>query len=104
MTVRGAITIGALEPGFPKPVLDAFVELCELIVEPFRGGAYDWGASNLPRRVGEKMAKTAMTRYFRIPPREIVFLHRRLSGVFILLATLHAKWDARPVLQRHLDR
>jgi predicted unusual protein kinase regulating ubiquinone biosynthesis (AarF/ABC1/UbiB family) len=113
LTLAGAEAIGAMDPTFPRGVLDAFVELCELIVEPFRGGPgpeqragdgiYDWGASNLPRRVGDKMARAAITRHFRIPPREIVFLHRRLSGVFILLATLHAKWDARPLLLRHLD-
>jgi predicted unusual protein kinase regulating ubiquinone biosynthesis (AarF/ABC1/UbiB family) len=104
MTRRGAEGIGAMQPEFPKPVLDAFVELCELIVEPFvADDDYDWGASDLPRRVGDKIARAAITRYFRIPPREIVFLHRRLSGVFILLAALHARWNARPVLQRHLD-
>jgi len=103
VTLAGAEAIGAMYPDFPEDVRRSFAELCELIVEPFRGGSYDWGASDLPRRAGEKMARSAMTRYFRIPPREIVFLHRRLSGVFILLATLHARWDARPVLQRHLD-
>ena len=102
-TLAGAEAIGAMYPDFPEDVRRSFAELCELIVEPFRGGAYDWGASDLPRRAGEKMARSAMTRHFRIPPREIVFLHRRLSGVFILLATLHAKWDARPLLERFLQ-
>lgn len=101
--LRGAEGIGLMSADFPAPVVQAFVELCGLIVEPFRGGAYDWGASDLPRRVGEKIARNALTRYFRIPPREIVFLHRRLAGVFILLAALGARWDARPLLQRHLE-
>ena len=100
--VEGAVAIGLMEPEFPEPVLQAFAELCEMIVEPFRGD-YDWGASDLPRRAGEKIARNALTRYFRIPPREIVFLHRRLSGVFILLAALQARWDSRPVLERHLS-
>lgn len=95
--LRGAEAIGAMDLSFPRPVLDAFCDLCELIVEPF-AGTYDWGASDLPRRAGEKIARNALTRYFRIPPREIVFLHRRLSGVFILLAALRAQWDARPLL------
>lgn len=101
--LRGAEGIGAMHADFPEAVHTAFAELCELIVEPFRGGAYDWGASDLPRRVGERIARNALTRYFRIPPREIVFLHRRLAGVFFLLAALHAQWDGRPVLQRHLE-
>jgi predicted unusual protein kinase regulating ubiquinone biosynthesis (AarF/ABC1/UbiB family) len=101
-TLRGAAGIGVMPEDFPAPVREAFVELCELIVEPFRGGDYDWGASDLPRRVGEKIARNAMTRYMRIPPREIVFLHRRLAGAFFLAAALGARGDARPVLERHL--
>lgn len=101
--LRGASGIGLMHDDFPATVLDAFVELCELIVEPFRGGSYDWGSSDLPNRVGEKIARNAFTRHFRIPPREIVFLHRRLAGVFILLAALHAEWDARPLLERFLN-
>ena len=101
-TLRGAAGIGVMPGEFPEPIRAAFAELCEMICEPFRGGAYDWGASDLPRRVGDKIARNAMTRYMRIPPREIVFLHRRLAGVFFLIAALGANWDARPVLERHL--
>ncbi len=100
--LRGAEGIGAMPAGFPEAVHTAFVELCELIVEPFQG-AYDWAASDLPRRVGEKIARNALTRFFRIPPREIVFLHRRLAGVFFLAAALGAKGDVRQVLMRHLE-
>ena len=45
------------------------------------------------------MARAAVSRYFRVPPREIVFLHRRLAGVFIMLATLRARIQGRDVLQ-----
>jgi len=99
--LRGAEGIGAMPADFPQSVHSAFAELCELIVEPFQG-EYDWAASDLPRRVGEKIARNALTRYFRIPPREIVFLHRRLAGVFFLAAALGAKGDVRAVLMKHL--
>lgn len=101
--LRGATGIGLMHEAFPAPVLEAFTGLCELIVEPFRGGPYDWGGSDLPNRVGAKMARDALSRWFRIPPREIVFLHRRLAGVFILIAALNVRWDARPVLERFLE-
>lgn len=103
LALRGAAGIGVMPGDFPDDVREAFAELCEMIVEPFRG-PYDWGKSDLPRRVGDKIARNAMTRYMRIPPREIVFLHRRLAGVFFLVAALGAQWDARPVLERHLGR
>jgi len=81
---------------------NSLAALCDLIVEPFMGGVYDYGASDLPRRVTVKIGRGALTRWFRIPPREIVFLHRRLAGVFILAATLHTRADAQPLLQHRL--
>lgn len=110
--VRGATGIGLMSPDFPRETLDAFCAMCEMITEPFAGaasgripprllnerGEYRWGDSDLPMRAGQLAAKNAFSRHFRVPPREIVFLHRRLSGVFIMLATLHAELDARPLL------
>jgi len=111
---RGAIEIGLMRADFPRPVRDAFAQMCEMIVEPFGApeqmpaalrtprGEYRWGASDLPMRAGRTAAMNALSVYFRVPPREIVFLHRRLAGVFIMLATLHAELDARNLLQRYL--
>ena len=111
--VKGACGIGLMNRDFPPQTLDAFCRMCELIVEPFVGsedagrvpaalfnesGQYRWGRSDLPMRAGQVAARNAFSKYFRVPPREIVFLHRRLSGVFIMLATLHAELDARPLL------
>ncbi|WP_420466172.1 ABC1 kinase family protein [Panacagrimonas sp.] len=110
--VHGAVGIGLMDAQFPKSVLDAFCDMCEMITEPFAGndtgrvparllnaqGEYKWGDSDLPMRAGQLAAKNAFSKHFRLPPREIVFLHRRLSGVFIMLATLHAEVDARPLL------
>jgi predicted unusual protein kinase regulating ubiquinone biosynthesis (AarF/ABC1/UbiB family) len=104
--------IGLMRPGFPEPVLEAFARLCELIVEPFNAlkdpatpaalrnarGAYRWGESDLPLRVGRAAALNSLSVHFRVPPREIVFLHRRMAGVFIMLATLGAELDARQTL------
>src|SRR3546814_19593732 len=83
--------------------------MCEAIVEPFeavddaksdpsrrnKAGAYRWGDSDLPMRSGRIAAMNALSVHFRVPPREIVFLHRRLAGVFIMLATLHCEVDGR---------
>ncbi len=115
--LRGAEAIGLMRAQFGDAVRDAFVEVCRLIIEPFAepaggrqppewltaDGAYRWGDTDLPRRASAAVAKAALSRYFRVPPREIVFLHRRLAGVFILVASLRAEISARPVLQRFLE-
>ena len=98
---QGAEAIGLMMSHYPDAVRQSFVELWELVIEPFSGAEpYDWGASDLPQRVTNKIARAALSRYFRVPPREIVFLHRRLAGVFIMLATLRARISGRALLER----
>lgn len=114
--LAGAQAIGLMTPNMPAPVVDAFAGLCETIVEPFRAagdpavprhlqtadGAYRWGDSDLPMRSGRTAALSALSVHFRIPPREIVFLHRRLAGVFIMLATLRCELSATDLLDAAL--
>ncbi|WP_240433593.1 AarF/UbiB family protein [Solimonas sp. K1W22B-7] len=112
--LRGGIDIGLMKPGFPKSVLETFVKLCETIVEPFgdadrmpahlrnERGEYLWGKSDLLLRAGRMAASNALSVHFKVPPREIVFLHRRLAGVFIMLATLHGELNARDMLLEYI--
>lgn len=116
--LRGARAIGLMHAGIPDAVSRAFANLCELIVEPFSvkgdplvpaalwtaDGRYDWGSSDLPMRAGKLAAANALSVHFRVPPREIVFLHRRLAGVFIMLATLRSEIDGRDGLLQALER
>lgn len=44
-----------------------------------------------------------MSLSFRVPPKEFPFLHRKLGGVFVFLAELNTKLDARPLLLRYMD-
>lgn len=109
----GAEAIGLIGNDFPASALDGFADMCERIVEPFEptrapealrtaAGDYRFGASELPMRVSQIAARNALTLSFRLPPREIVFLHRRLGGVFIALATLAAELNLRQPLDRAL--
>lgn len=114
--LQGAIDIGLMQAQFPDQVKNDFLDMCELITEPFNAatdprtpkelrnarGEYRWGASKLPMRTANIAARNALSRYFRVPPREIVFLHRRLGGVFIMLATLDVELNARSALFRTL--
>lgn len=115
---RGAIAIGLMDGQFPKSVLRAFGELCMQIVEPFETpesgrvpehlltdqGEYRWGDSDLPMRVGRIASRNALSMHFRVPPREIIFLHRRLAGVFIMLSTLKSELSSRDLLLEAVAR
>lgn len=112
----GGRGIGLLSETLPAPVLEAFAKMCELIVEPFNDhskgetparllnaqGEYRWGESDLPMRVGKLAAMNSISYHFKVPPREIMFLHRRLAGVFIVMATLRAELNVRELLLTHL--
>ena len=110
---KGSEAIGLIGADFPAASLDAFATMCERIVEPFEpqrapkalrtaAGNYRFSASELPMRVSQIAARNALTLSFRLPPREIVFLHRRLGGVFIALATLAAELNLRSTLDAAL--
>lgn len=65
---------------------------------------YDFGASDLTKRV-VKFATTSnpkmmLTMKSRTPPREIIFLNRKMSGVFAMMASLKAQIDARSIIKK----
>jgi predicted unusual protein kinase regulating ubiquinone biosynthesis (AarF/ABC1/UbiB family) len=112
---HGARAIGLMPDEVPDSVIDPFMQVCRSIVEPFKRtrelppalvnsrGAYRWGDTDLPMRVANLGARSALSVHFRMPPRELVFLHRRLAGVFIMLAKLRAELNARPLVVEYLD-
>lgn len=100
---RGAERLGFMLPGDSDALRRSFAELCFLLMEPF-GGEYDWGGSDLPKRAARAGAELAFQFRLRPPPREVVFLDRKMGGVFIFLSALGARLDARPLLDRHLAR
>ncbi len=118
-TLAGAEGIGLMRTHFSDQVRSAFINVCRLIIEPFvdpeqhpdripaqwltQQGEYRWGDTDLPKRVSAAVAKAALSRYFRIPPREIVFLHRRLVGVFVLIAVLGGELKSHAMLARHVE-
>jgi len=106
----GAEANGLIGADFPAASLEAFAAMCGMIVEPFDparaperlrtgDGLYRFADSDLPMRVSQIAARNALSFAFRLPPREIVFLHRRLGGVFIALATLAAELNLREPLE-----
>lgn len=106
MLASGAEGIGFLQPGDTPELRSQFVDLCLLITEPFRespgGGDYDWGSSDLPKRVARLGAKILFSFRLRVPPREVVFLDRKMGGMFVFLSVLKARIPARELLTKYL--
>lgn len=101
---RGAQAIGYIAEDDPAAMVDATVDMIQLVCEPLRHrGVYDFAASDLPARVratgfelGFRQAR------LRSPPPQTVFLHRKLVGSFLALAHIGARVDARGLVRRFL--
>jgi len=91
---KGGRSLGLLQPGDSMELIDDYVKLCFLLTEPFHDN-YDWGNSDLPKRVANAALHIAGSYRLRAPPRELVFLDRKLGGVFIFLSVLKCHMAAR---------
>jgi hypothetical protein len=105
--VRAALEqIGFLRADDVAERVRLFTELFLVGFEPFRRrGAYDFAGSSAPARVREVGFELAFGKgFFRPPPPDTVFLHRKLAGMFLLCARLRARVDVRKLLMAALDR
>ena len=83
--------------------IQAFYEISQLISEPFMTEEpYHWGKTGLAQRVAAKVKSVLFDHGIRRPPEELVFLDRKIGGVFTILQKLDAVISARPMLERYL--
>ena len=72
----------------------AFVEIARLFAEPLStAGRYDFGASDLGRRLRDASMPAYRNRWLPRPPVATLFLHRKLAGSFLLCAHIGARLD-----------
>ncbi|WP_286695611.1 ABC1 kinase family protein [Spongiibacter sp. UBA1325] len=109
-----SIDLGFMKEHFPDSVLDNFVDIGMDIGEPLRSasqapdearsadGLYDWRRSNLPKRIAKRAVAASISTYFALPPKDFLYVMRKLMGVYALIAQLDAHFDGEPVFQEFL--
>jgi aarF domain-containing kinase len=104
-SARAMEEIGFVDPSERRERVEALVDFFFIACEPFRHrGVYDFGNSDVPPRVRAAGAQlTARHGFFRAPPPDTVFIHRKLAGTFLLCARLGACLDVRALLGPFLD-
>lgn len=113
--IDGGVRLRFMRPTWPEDVLRKFGEVCMSVLEPLaqdhsqwpeyavnERGQYRWKQSDLPSRVARQAARSAINRYFRIPPKEFVFLNRKLIGVYTFIAVLNAEFNGEDLLRDYL--
>jgi predicted unusual protein kinase regulating ubiquinone biosynthesis (AarF/ABC1/UbiB family) len=103
---KAAEKLGFLFGDDPEELKIAFCKLCYLFTEPFEPAnqPYDWGASDLPKRVVKVASDIVWGFRLRVPPREVVFLDRKMGGVFVVLSVLKVKASARELLESYIAK
>lgn len=114
--IDGGVALRFMERSWPQEVLKRFGEVCMAVLEPLarkdrmtmpegslsKTGTYRWKQSDLPNRIARQATRSAISRYFRVPPKEFIFLNRKLVGVYTFIAVLGAEFDGEPVLRNFL--
>ncbi|WP_010324945.1 ABC1 kinase family protein [Marinobacterium stanieri] len=82
-------------------VLDIFVEATEPLRTP---GEYDFGRSDLAQRIHQRgMAISSTPEAWHTPPADVLFLHRKMGGLFMLAAQLGACVDVHAIFSRYRE-
>ncbi|MFW5825793.1 MAG: ABC1 kinase family protein [Marinobacter sp.] len=113
--IDGGVRLRFMKTDWPEEVLDKFARVCMSVLEPLapagqgwpdyavnERGEYRWRQSDLPSRVAREAARSAVSRYFQVPPKEFVFLNRKLIGVYTFISVLRSEFNGEPLLRRFL--
>lgn len=97
---QAATRIGYLREDTPPAHQAMLMEMMEQAFAPLRaGGVFDPATSDIAQRVAQTAMLAARTRArAEMPPPEILFLHRKIGGLYLLIARLRARVDLDPLI------
>jgi predicted unusual protein kinase regulating ubiquinone biosynthesis (AarF/ABC1/UbiB family) len=106
---RAAMTLAAQAIGYfdehtQERHQTAVLDIFEQAFEPLCfDGPYDFGASDLPRRIRETGLALGLDRdFWHVPPADVLFLHRKLGGLYLLAARLKARVNVNELARGYL--
>lgn len=93
--------MGLVSKDDSKEARQGFVNLAYLSAEPvMKDTEYDWAASDLPKRTAALSLKVIPSLKFRIPPKEMLSLNRKLGGIYVHLSELRSHLAIRKNLMK----
>jgi predicted unusual protein kinase regulating ubiquinone biosynthesis (AarF/ABC1/UbiB family) len=103
--VAAAIEVGYVDTTDSFNMRLAIADLLLTASEPIRvDGSYDFANSQLVQRLADKLMYLRNREQFqRVPPADVLFLHRKLGGIFLLCARLNARVDVAACIDRVLS-
>ncbi len=91
-------TLGFVSPKETDEVKNDFVQFIKLSLLPFSEDLqpFDFGSEEYPEQVRETVLSFSKKLKHSAPPSNIIFLHRKLGGIFQMLRKLGVKIDITP--------
>lgn len=110
---KSAYEMKYLFPDDEQDLKEKYFEMCCLVGEPFaenpnnsftdKDGNYDWRHTDLPKRVAVIGREIIRNHKIRVPPRESIFLDRKLGGAFIFASVIGLNGKSRPGLMKYFS-
>ena len=102
---EAASKVGYLNASDPPDYRASVVALLRTATEPARtGDSYAFGRTDLARRMQEIVVDMRLRNHYgQLPPTHVLFLHRKLGGLYLLLARLSATIPVRKLIRSYLD-
>jgi predicted unusual protein kinase regulating ubiquinone biosynthesis (AarF/ABC1/UbiB family) len=111
--IRALNALDFLAGNTPRKLLEEFSELCfeaiEVLQDPDRypppafvlneNGEYCWGKSDLPNRIMNRAGRNALSVHFDVPPKEFIFLARKLLGAYTFLHVIESEVRGNTILE-----
>ncbi len=102
--IAAADSLGYQAAAGSEAYQDLVLTIFKLVFEPFRqSGVYDFEQAQLSQRLSELGDQAYdFKRYWQTPPTDILYLHRKLGGLYLLAARLRAKVNMQALLGQWL--
>lgn len=90
---RAAVAVGYIAAEDPASCRRSFVQILRIASEPARMSTpFAFAGSDLPQRLRDALVRLRLEdRFNRVPPAEILYLHRKISGLYLLMSRLGAE-------------
>ena len=101
-----AISVGYLSPEDDPEYRRAIVDMVTTAAEPARAqDAYDFRLEDLSERLSQQVIALRVEQGFgRLPPPDVLYLHRKLGGLYLLCKRLRARVRVGDLVATHLRR
>ena len=103
---RAVMGVGYLGPEDAIAYRRAVVDMVAFASEPAKfPGAYDFGAADLSERLSQHvMNMHTLQNFGRLPPPDMLYIHRKLGGLYLLLKRLNARVPIAELIAPYLSR